>query len=59
MYWTFRREHGPPHFHVLYGEHEALIDIRTVEIIEGSLPRRTLGLNIEWAIEHRSELMKD
>jgi len=23
----FWREHGPPHFHALYAEHEALIDI--------------------------------
>jgi hypothetical protein len=25
MFW---REHAPPHFHALYGEYEALIDIR-------------------------------
>ena len=25
MYW---RDHGPPHFHALYGEHEALVDLR-------------------------------
>lgn len=25
MFW---REHAPPHFHALYAEHEALIDIR-------------------------------
>ncbi len=40
----FWREHGPPHLHALYAEHEPLIDIRTLEIIEGSLPRRALGL---------------
>ncbi len=36
MFW---REHAPPHFHALYGEHEALIDIRTLEVITGSLPK--------------------
>jgi hypothetical protein len=36
----FWRDHGPPHFHALYAEHEALIDIRTLEVIEGRLPRR-------------------
>jgi hypothetical protein len=56
MFW---REHSPPHFHALYGEHEALIDIRTLEVIAGSLPRRALNLTIEWAIEHRNELMED
>ena len=55
MFW---REHSPPHFHALYVEHEALIDIRTLEVIAGSLPRRALGLTIE-AVEHRAELMED
>ncbi|MBL8470764.1 MAG: DUF4160 domain-containing protein [Rhodocyclaceae bacterium] len=53
------RGHAPPHFHALYGEHEALIDIRTLEIIGGKLPRRALALTVEWAIEHRKELMED
>ena len=56
MFW---REHAPVHFHALYGEHEALIDIRTLEVIRGSLPRRALSLIVEWAIEHRKELMED
>lgn len=56
MFWG---EHAPPHFHALYGEHEALIDIRTLEVIRGHLPRRALALTIEWANEHRDELMED
>jgi len=48
-----------PHFHALYAEHEALIDIRMLEVIEGSLLRRALGLVLEWASEHRAELMED
>lgn len=32
MFW---REHSPPHFHALYGEFEALIDIRTLDVIGG------------------------
>lgn len=56
MFW---REHAPPHFHALYGEHEALIDIRTLEIIKGSLPKRALALVLEWAAQHRAELMED
>jgi hypothetical protein len=47
------------HFHALYAEHEALIDIRTLDVIEGSLPRRALALMLEWASEHRAELMED
>ena len=56
MFW---REHSPPHFHALYGEFEALIDIQTFEVIGGSLPRRAMALTIEWAMEHRAELMED
>jgi Domain of unknown function (DUF4160) len=56
MFW---RDHAPPHFHALYAEHEALIDIRTLELIEGGLPKRALALVLEWASEHRSELMED
>ncbi len=56
MFW---REHAPPHFHALYGEYEALIDIRTLEIIKGNLPRRALALVLEWAAQHRSELTED
>jgi len=56
MFW---REHAPPHFHALYGEHEALIDIRTLEVIAGQLPRRALAMTVEWALEHRQGLMED
>lgn len=56
MFW---KEHAPPHFHALYAEHEALIDIRTLEVIQGNLPRRALVLVLEWAQQHRSELMED
>lgn len=53
----FHNDHNPPHFHVIYQENEALIDIRTLEIIEGSLPKRAKVLTVEWALEHRNELL--
>jgi Domain of unknown function (DUF4160) len=56
MFW---RDHAPPHFHALYAEHEAQIEIRTLETIEGSLPKRALALVLEWAAEHRQELMEN
>ena len=49
MFW---QDHAPPHFHALYGEFEALIDIRTLAVIRGSLPRRALALVREWATLH-------
>ena len=56
MFW---QDHAPPHFHALYGEDEVLIDIRTLEVLQGRLPKRALVLVLEWAAEHRAELMED
>ena len=56
MYW---REHEPAHFHARYGEFEAIIGIEALEVLRGSLPKRPLGLVLEWATQHRAELMED
>jgi hypothetical protein len=55
----FYNDHNPPHFHVIYQEHEATFEISTLEQLEGSLPKRAKGLAMEWAKEHQSELMKN
>ena len=55
----FYNDHNPPHFHVIYQEDEAIIEIKTLEILEGHLPKRATSLVIEWAIEHREELIKN
>ncbi|MGB7984344.1 MAG: DUF4160 domain-containing protein [Terracidiphilus sp.] len=52
-------DHVPPHFHALYAEYEALIDIQTFEVIRGGLPSRAMALVLEWAQQHRDELGKD
>jgi Domain of unknown function (DUF4160) len=38
------RDHSPPHFHAIYGEHEALVAIETGEVIEGTLPKAAARL---------------
>jgi hypothetical protein len=55
----FYNDHNPPHFHVIYQVDEAIIDIKTLEILEGRLPNRAKSLAIEWAIEHRNELLNN
>jgi hypothetical protein len=40
--------HNPPHIHAIYGESEALVDIRSGDIISGKLPRRASKLVAEW-----------
>ncbi|NBC34434.1 MAG: DUF4160 domain-containing protein [Alphaproteobacteria bacterium] len=54
-----RGEHNPPHFHAMYGDDEALIDIGNVDVLEGHLPRRALALVLEWAEEHRDALLEN
>ena len=53
IYWD---DHGPPHFHAVYAEHEALISIEDFSLLRGHLPPRGMGLVVEWAQLHRDEL---
>jgi hypothetical protein len=34
------REHGPPHFHVRYGEYRAFVGLNPVKVLKGRLPPR-------------------
>ena len=54
-------EHGVPHFHAHYGKQRASIEILTLQLIEGEIPKRALAHVLEWAFEHRKriELTKD
>ena len=56
MYYN---EHNPPHFHARYGGGKVSIDIGTLQVLEGSISPRALGLVIEWASIHQDELMND
>jgi len=56
MFWG---DHAPPHFHALYAEHEVLIDIKTLKVIDGAMPHRALTLILEWASLHSTELLEN
>jgi hypothetical protein len=51
----FYNDHGPPHFHVRYGEHEVVVRIGS-GVIEGYFPRRARGFLLEWYDLHVDEL---
>ncbi|MCW5589589.1 MAG: DUF4160 domain-containing protein [Legionellales bacterium] len=36
-----------------------LIDIKPLEVMQGSMPKRALALILEWASDHRTELLED
>jgi hypothetical protein len=52
-------DHNPPHFHVKYTDHRAVISINNLTLLEGRLPARVLGLVMEWAELHKEALLKN
>ncbi len=55
----YYNDHEPAHFHAVYGEHEALVEIDSLAVLRGEIPRRALALVLEWAALHRLELRKN
>jgi hypothetical protein len=45
------RDHLPPHIHVQYADDEAIVSIRTGEILKGHLPSRKLLVVQTWLNE--------
>lgn len=54
----FLREHNPPHFHAVYGEHNGIFEIETLKMLEGDLPKKAQLLIVEWAGNYKAELME-
>ena len=52
----YHRDHEPAHFHAFYQGNEAKIDIENLQLMAGPLPRRALGLALDWAELHQDEL---
>ena len=42
-----------------YGEYRAILEIRTLSVLAGTLPPGVLGLTMEWAAAHRPELERN
>ena len=51
----YLREHPPPHFHAIYAEHDATVDIETGGVIEGWLPKTAARLVKEWTLHIASD----
>lgn len=52
-------DHAPPHFHVRYGGNKALVAIDGLTMLQGRIAPRVLGLVVEWAAQHQSELAEN
>ncbi len=55
MYYN---DHPPPHFHARYGGQRAKFSIADLRLTEGNMDRRAVSLVLEWAFEHRDQLIE-
>lgn len=53
------KDHNPQHFHARYNSDVALINIETLDVIEGKLEPKILLKVKKWALIHKAELIKD
>ena len=48
----FHEDHPPPHFHVEYAEHNAIVELETGKLLTGRLPGRVGRFVEEWRRLH-------
>ena len=53
----YYRDHGPAHFHAIYGEFEVTVEVESGKI-NGQFPKRALAHVQEWRELHRRELLE-
>jgi uncharacterized protein DUF4160 len=58
LYVHARREHPPPHFHVMGRGWEVVISIRSLEIRRGWAPRADLDEILTWAAANETFLLR-
>ena len=56
--FMYPNDHPPPHFHVLFAEYRAVIDIRAMKLDRGDLPKAKLRAILKWAKPRRAELLE-
>ena len=54
----YYQEHGVPHFHASYGEHEVSVEVES-RAVHGTFPPRALRHVLEWAELHQDELLEN
>lgn len=47
-------DHNPPHFHVSSPDFDAVVEIKTLTILAGSLPRAVADVVMAWAVANRA-----
>ena len=55
----FGNDHNPPHFHAVFNEYRAIVEIETGEILKGNLPGKQLKYIQVWLDIHKEELLEN
>jgi Domain of unknown function (DUF4160) len=56
--YMYPNDHRPPHFHVLFAEYRAVVDIDTLKLSRGELPKAKLRAILKWAKPRRDKLLE-
>jgi Domain of unknown function (DUF4160) len=56
--YVYPNDHVPPHVHGIYAEHEAVIAIATLNLLNGFLPKTQLYAVLNYVQENESELLE-
>lgn len=50
-------DHLPPHFHIVLNDgRDCLVEIETLAVLAGKLPRRAIAPALTWAADNRAAL---
>lgn len=55
--YIYLRDHNPPHFHAIYAEFEELIEIKSLKVYTGTLPKKQHKKVISWARDKQDYIM--
>lgn len=55
---VYSNDHVPPHIHAIFGEYEAIITIREVEVIRGELPTNKRRIALDYVRDNQNDLLE-
>ena len=51
------QDHPPPHIHAYQAKHSMMVDINTVSVMEGGMPKTHAGRVFNYVRDHQRELL--
>ena len=54
----YAEEHPPPHFHAVFAEYSAQIEIESLRVLNGRLPPAKLAVVLSWAETRQDVLLR-